>query len=86
MGKHTNADAGSDEAADELDGEEVPHETARHVADAGHPLEAQAVISADTHVGVDTEVAADTPDAPASPANPDALIEHGLVGDGHELE
>ena len=87
MGKHINADAGSDEAAVDLEGDVAPHEAARHVAEAGHPLEAQAVISADTHVGVEfNEVASDTPDAAASPANPDALIEHGLVGDGHEME
>ena len=88
MGRHVNADAGSDEAeATAADGAEAEHETARHVADAGRPLEPQAVISADTHVGVDLdEIAPGTPDAAASPANPDALIEHGLVGDGHEME
>ena len=87
MGRHVNADAGSDEAEAAAEGAEAEHETARHVADAGRPLEPQAVISADTHVGVDLdEIAPGTPDAAASPANPDALIEHGLVGDGHEME
>ena len=94
MGKHVNADAGSDEAEDtgaaegsEHEGSTAQHEHARHVAESGHPLEAQAVISPDTHVGVDLgEVAPGTPDAAPSPANPDALVEHGLVGDGHEME
>ncbi len=101
MGKHVNADAGNDEAeaTDAADGSEAEnsareksdaqreHEHARHVAESGHPLEAQAVISADTHVGVELDqVAPGTPDAAPSPASPDALIEHGLVGDGHEME
>ena len=94
MGKHVNADAGTDEPdatdaalAAEAPGADAQHEHARHVAESGHPLEAQAVISPDTHVGVDLdEVAPGTPDAAPSPANPDALVEHGLVGDGHELE
>jgi len=93
MGKHVNADAESDEGeapelAEGAEGADAQHEHARHVAESGHPLEPQAVISPDTHVGVDLEAAAvkDAQDAAASPANPDALIEHGLVGDGHELE
>jgi hypothetical protein len=52
----------------------------------GHPLEPQAYISPDTHVGFDAEVASGTPDAAASPSHPDALVQGGLVGDGHELE
>jgi hypothetical protein len=90
MGKHVNADAAADDAevfepADGTGSAEA-HEHARHVAEAGSPLEARAAISPDTHVGVDVETPAGTPDAAASPANPDALVEHGLVGDGHELE
>ena len=89
MGRHVNADAGADEAevSDAAVDADAQHEHARHVAESDHPLEAQAVISPDTHVGVDLdEVAPGTPDAAPSPANPDALVEHGLVGDGHELE
>jgi hypothetical protein len=90
MGRHVNADAGSDEGvaeAADLDGDEARHETARHVADPGHPLEPQAVISADSHVGGGAaKRKKGARDAAASPAHPDALIEHGLVGDGHELE
>ena len=94
MGKHVNADAGIDEpdATEAAQGAGAPgsaeqHEHARHVAESDHPLEPQAVISPDTHVGVDLdEVAPGTPDAAPSPANPDALIEHGVVGDGHEME
>jgi hypothetical protein len=92
MGKHVNAGAGSDEAevnelADGATGTAAPHEPARHVAEAGHPLEPQAVISPDTHVGVDLGAAPPgVQDAVPSPTNPDALIEHGLVGDGHEME
>jgi len=91
MGKHVNADAPSDEGeADELAGApdaDTQHEHARHVAESGQLLEPQAVISPDTHVGVELE----SPEhgvqsAPPSPANPDALIEHGWVGDGHEME
>ena len=88
MGRHVNADAGSDEAqaAEEAENE-TPHEAARHVAESGSPLEPQAVISADTHVGVEpTPPAKRTRAAAASPAKPDALVEHGLVGDGHEME
>jgi len=106
MGRHVNADAGSDEgeAAEFADGadtagaEGTPHEHARHVAEAGagpgaesgaesELLEPQAVISPDTHVGVelDAPVTGTHPPA-ASPANPDALVEHGRVGDGHEME
>ncbi len=91
MGRHVNADAGTDEAeatepAEGAAGAESQHDHARHVAESGSPLEAQAVISPDTHVGVDLDKPAGTPDAAASPANPDALVEHGLVGDGHEME
>ena len=88
MGKHVNADAGSDEPeAAVAEGEQTQHETARHVAESGHPLEPQAVISPDTHVGVDlNKRKSGTRDAAPSPANPDALVEHGLVGDGHEME
>jgi len=102
MGRHVNADAGSDEgeAAEFADGadtagaEGTPHEHARHVAEPGAEsgtesglLEPQAVISPDTHVGVELDSpATGTRPAPASPANPDALIEHGRVGDGHEVE
>jgi hypothetical protein len=88
MGRHVNADAGSDEAqAAEAEENGTPHEAARHVAESGHPLEPQAVISADTHVGVDLSARTKrTRSAAASPANPDALVEHGLVGDGHEME
>lgn len=92
MGKHVNDDAGSDEGeatelAEHPDGAATPHEPARHVAESGHPLEPYAVISADAHVGVDLGAAPhNAQDAAPSPANPDALIEHGLVGDGHEME
>jgi len=100
MGRHVNADAGSDEgeAAEFVDGAETtdaegaPHEHARHVLEPETEtesglLEPQAVISPDTHVGVDLDAEV-RPDhqAAASPANPDALVEHGLVGDGHEME
>ena len=102
MGRHVNADAGSDEGeaaefaagAETTDAEGAPHEHARHVlepeAESGTEselLEPQAVISPDTHVGVDLDapVTGARPAAP-SPANPDALVEHGLVGDGHEME
>ena len=83
MGRHINVDAAVDE---------LPDATRERIqlglpADAqGHPLEPQAVISPDTHVGSDSEVPPGTPDAAASPANPDSLVERGLVGDGHELE
>jgi len=94
MGRHVNADAGSDEGdaadvaadAETMDAESTPHEHARHVAEPGL-LEPQAVISPDTHVGVDLDAAVTDADPVApSPANPNALIEHGLVGDGHEME
>jgi hypothetical protein len=71
---------------------EVTRERLRHgtllpgAAAAGTPLQAQAYISPDTHVGFDGAVAPETPHAAASPAHPDALIQGGLVGDGHELE
>ena len=94
MGRHVNADAGSDEGeaaefangAEDTYAEGAPHEHARHVAEP-ELLEPQAVISPDTHVGVDLDppVTGADPVAP-SPANPNALIEHGLVGDGHEME
>lgn len=45
-----------------------------------------AVISDGTSVTVDLEAMPDKPDAVPSPARPDALVEHGLVGDGTELE
>ncbi len=85
MGRHVNADAAADDSAAEQ------RETARHAAPgasaAGHILDDDAVISPDTHVGVDFErLASGTPDAAPSPANPDALVEHGTVGDGHEME
>jgi hypothetical protein len=81
MGRHVNAEAELDEHPD------VTRERLRlAVAAQGHPLEAQAYISPDTHVGSGGEVAPGTPDAAASPAHPDALIQGGLVGDGHELE
>ena len=106
MGRHVNADAGSDEGeavefvdgAETTDAEGAPHEHARHVLEpetTAEPepttgsglLEPQAVISPDTHVGVDLDAEArGAHHTSASPANPDALIEHGLVGDGHELE
>ena len=91
MGKHVNADAPSDEGeADELAGApdaDTQHEHARHVAESGQLLEPQAVISPDTHVGVDLAAPEHgVPSVQPSPAHPDALIEHGLVGDGHELE
>lgn len=90
MGKHVNADAGNDEddaiEVAEADAAEQ-HEHARHVADSDQLLAPQAVISPDTHVGVDLGAPpAGAQDAAASPAHPDALIEHGLVGDGHEME
>jgi hypothetical protein len=102
MGRHVNADAGSDEgeAAEFTDGAETTHaegashEHARHAADTGVDAEAgsgildpQAVISPDTHVGVDLDgEVTGAHNAAASPANPDALVEHGRVGDGHEME
>lgn len=76
MGRHINTDAVVDEHPD------ATRERLLH----GVPLQAQAIISPDTHVGVDVEVAPGTPDAAPSPADPDALVQHGLVGDGHELE
>ena len=92
MGKHANADAADDqfeqdEFAEGADDARAEHQPARHVAEAGHPLEPQAVISPDAHVGVDLAGRPPgAPDAAPSPAHPDALIEGGLVGDGHELE
>ncbi|HEU0205804.1 MAG TPA: hypothetical protein VFQ74_03800 [Pseudolysinimonas sp.] len=91
MGRHVNAEAGSDEspstAPEEGTGSADPqHEHARHIAESAHPLEPQAVISPDTHVGVEFGAVTGAPDAEAPPANPDALIEHGQVGDGHEME
>jgi hypothetical protein len=91
MGRHVNDsgidDAGSDAGSEAGSEAAEQHEHARHIAEAGHPLEPQAVISPDTHVGVDLAAAVTgAQDAEASPANPDALVEHGLVGDGHELE
>ena len=89
MGRHINLDAVVDEHPDAtrerlLSG--VPLLSGPLAEPRSHPLEAQAVISPDTHVGIDFEVAAGTPDAAASPEHPDALIQGGLVGDGHELE
>lgn len=91
MGRHVNAEAGSDEgeapeAAEGRGGADPQHEHARHIAESGHLLEPQAVISPDAHVGGGLGAVTGAQDAEASPANPDALIEHGLVGDGHELE
>lgn len=91
MGRHVNAEAGSDgsdatEPAEGTGSADPQHEHARHIAESGHPLEPQAVISPDTHVGVELSQVKDAQDAEASPANPDALIERGLVGDGHEME
>lgn len=81
MGRHVNADAELDEHPD------VTRERLRSGGAAqGHPLEAQSYISPDTHIGSDAAVAIGTPDAAASPAHPEALIQGGLVGDGHELE
>jgi hypothetical protein len=85
MGRHINAEAGPDGGA-EAEAAGQLHD-ARHAAEASHPLEAHAVISPDTHVGVDLDqLAPGTAAAPPSPANPDALVEHGMVGDGHEME
>jgi hypothetical protein len=94
MGKHVNADAGSDEGeavelaeSAERDDAATVHEHARHVAESGRLLEPQAVISPDTQVGADLGSPPNgAENAVASPAHPDALIEHGLVGDGHEME
>ncbi len=92
MGKHANADAADDQSdgnqlTEDVEDAHADHHPARHVAEPGHPLEPQAVISPDTHVGVDLSGRpADAQDAAASPANPDALVERGLVGDGHEME
>jgi hypothetical protein len=91
MGRHVNAEAGSDEgasteSAEGTGGADPQHEHARHIVESAHQLEPQAVISPDTHVGVDLGAVKGAQDAEASPANPDALIEHGLVGDGHEME
>jgi hypothetical protein len=101
MGRHVNDDAAAhsdaiepgstDPDGTDPDGAESTHETARHAAPGSHAadglLEDDAVISPDTHVGVDfDQLAPGTPDAAPSPANPDALTEHGLVGDGHEME
>jgi len=86
MGRHVN-----DEAGDDIESDAAPHEHARHVAEteqepSGHLLEPQAVISPDTHVGVELDDPVEAQNAAPSPAHPDALIEHGLVGDGHEME
>jgi len=92
MGKHANADAADDrdeldEFAEDGDEARTEHQPARHVAEPGHPLEPQAVISPDTHVGADLSGRPPAAqDAAASPVHPDALVERGLVGDGHELE
>ena len=94
MGRHVNADAGSDEGEAlgfaeraERDDAVSAHEHAKHVADSGQLLEPQAVISPDTHVGAGPGSPAEVAEnAAPSPANPDALIEHGWVGDGHEME
>ncbi|HXR44483.1 MAG TPA: hypothetical protein VN759_06730 [Pseudolysinimonas sp.] len=45
-----------------------------------------AVISTDTHVGVEQEQLPSRREVRRSPADPDALIQHGVVGDGHEME
>ncbi len=45
-----------------------------------------AEISDDTHVGVDMETLPHHPEVRRSASNPDALVEHGVVGDGTELE
>jgi len=94
MGRHVNDGAGSDEGealelaeSAERDVAGSAHEHARHAAESGQLLEPQAVISPDTHVGAGPgSPAMGTESAVASPANPDALIEHGRVGDGHEME
>ena len=43
-------------------------------------------ISADTSVTVDMEAMPTHPDVTPSEPNPDALVEGGAVGDGHEME
>lgn len=84
MVRRINAHAGPDDTAG---GSEPGRDSGRYLAEEGHPLDEPAVISPDTHVGVDfNHVAGGTPHAGASPARPDALVEHGRVGDGHELE
>jgi hypothetical protein len=77
MGRHINTDVEVDT---------IPASTMARTQQQGTPLAPQAVISPDTHVGVESPIAPGTPDAAASPARPDSLIQHGLVGDGHELE
>jgi len=43
-------------------------------------------ISDDTSVTVDMEAMATRPHVAPSTPNPDALVERGAVGDGHEME
>jgi hypothetical protein len=91
MGRHVNADAAVGDSTADPQAVQPPHETPRHAAPgtsaAGHILDDDAVISPNTHVGVDFDrLAPGTPDAAPSPANPDALVERGTVGDGHEME
>jgi hypothetical protein len=97
MGRHVNADTGSDEVnagefADGVqttDADGTPREPARHVVESAESglLEPQAEISPDTHIGVDLDAPpSSTPRVAPSPAHPDALVEHGRVGDGHEME
>jgi len=86
MGRHVNAEAEIDEHPDVTRERLRLGTPAQEHSPQGHPLEAQAIISPDTHIGSAFRVAPGTPEAAASPAHPDALIQRGLVGDGHELE
>lgn len=56
------------------------HGRREHLVDPG------AVISDDTSVTVDMEAMHTHPHVEPSPARPDQLVRHGLVGDGTELE
>ena len=62
---------------------ELPHGGSADDDDLVNP---GAIISPDTHVGVEQEQLPSRREVHRSPADPDALIQHGLVGDGHELE
>ncbi len=83
-GRHVADSRGRDDAASYPAG--IPNG-----GDSGHGRREQLVnpgarISDDTSVTVDMESMPTHPDTTPSPSNPDALVEHGRVGDGTELE
>ena len=79
-GRHLIDPAGRDDATADDSGIPNGGEDGERLVDPG------AVISDGTSVTVDMEAMPHKPDVTPSPPRPDALIEHGLVGDGTEME